>query len=64
MGLCWVGNTATQVTELVGLEIGDHKETIRFIIVEHMVEPFILGLAWLDKWRPLIWWEGVIDGYV
>lgn len=22
-----------------------------------MIEPIILGLAWLDKWQPNIWWE-------
>lgn len=52
------GTPAEHVTELVCLEIGEHREQIRFIVVEWMVEPVIRGLAWLHKWRPTIWWEG------
>lgn len=52
------GAPATQVT--VRLEIGEHRESIWFIVVEQMIEPILLGLAWLDKWKPNIWWE---DGF-
>lgn len=52
------GASATYVTEFVRLEIGEHWESIQFIIVERMIDPIILGLAWLDKWKPTIWWEG------
>lgn len=38
--------------------MGEHWELIRFVVITHMIEPVILGLAWLDKWRPTIWWEG------
>lgn len=40
------------------MELGDNRELIRFITVDVMIEPMILGLAWLDKWKPTIWWEG------
>lgn len=49
---------ATHVTEPVRLEMEEHWENIRFIVVERMIEPIILGLAWLDKLPELtIWWE-------
>lgn len=51
------GVPATHVTELVRLEIGEHWEYIRFVVVDTMIEPLILGLTWLDKWQPTIWWE-------
>lgn len=51
------GALATHVTE--DREIGDHTETIRFIIVEKMIEPIILGLAWLDKWGPTMVGRGL-----
>lgn len=52
------GVPTTHVTEPVRLEMGEHWENIRFIVVERMIEPIILGLAWLDKWELTIWWEG------
>lgn len=52
------GAPATHITEPVRLEIGEHQEDIRFIVVDKMIEPIILGLAWLDKWEPTSWWEG------
>lgn len=33
-------------------------EMIHFITVPKMTETVILGLALLEKWRPIIWWEG------
>lgn len=39
---------ATHITEPVWLEMGEHREVLRFII---------LGLSWLGKWGPKIWWE-------
>lgn len=38
--------------------MGNHWELIRFIVVPKMIESLILGLAWLDKWGPTIWWSG------
>lgn len=38
---------ATHMTKGVHLGIGDHIETIWFIVVEKMIKPIILGLAWL-----------------
>lgn len=49
---------ATHVTEWITLEIGPHRELIRFIVVPKMMEDVILGLAWLDKWGPTIWGGG------
>lgn len=40
------------------LEIGEHREILRFIVAAKMTESIILGLSWLDKWGPKIWWEG------
>lgn len=54
------GAPVTQVTETVRLEIGEHRESIQFIVVERMIELIILGLPRLDKWKPNIWWE---DGF-
>ncbi|XP_060545015.1 retrotransposon-derived protein PEG10 isoform X5 [Pantherophis guttatus] len=48
---------ATHLTEPVKLELADHWETIRFIIAPKMTDPVILGLSWLDKWGPIIWWQ-------
>lgn len=58
MGLPGGGAPATHVTEPVQLGIGEHWECLRFVVVDVMIEPIILGLAWLDKWKPTIWWEG------
>lgn len=57
-GLVMGGAPATQVTELIKVEIGEHWEHLRFIVVDRMIEPLILGLTWLYKWQPVIWWEG------
>lgn len=45
------------VTEAVRLEIGYHWELILFVVAPKMTEAVILGLAWLNKWRPTISWE-------
>lgn len=37
--------------------MGKYWEIIRFVVVPKMTELVILGLAWLDKWHPLILWE-------
>lgn len=52
------GALATHITEPVKLEMGEHWELSRFVVVATMNESLILGLAWLDKWGPTIWWEG------
>lgn len=52
------GSPATWVTEPIRLEIREYWELIRFIIVDSIIKLIILGLAWLDKWKPTIWWEG------
>lgn len=49
------GAPATCITEPVWMELGDHWEIIRFVVVTSMTEAVILGLAWLDKWGPPIW---------
>ncbi|KAK9395445.1 retrotransposon-derived protein PEG10 [Crotalus adamanteus] len=51
------GTLITQLTEPLRLEIGAHWEFIRFLVAPKMTEAVILGLAWLDKWKPFIWWE-------
>lgn len=43
---------ATLVTELVRLEMGQHREHIRFIIAPKITESIILGLTWLAKGDP------------
>ncbi|KAK9406808.1 hypothetical protein NXF25_005582 [Crotalus adamanteus] len=50
------GAPTNWVTEPVRMEIGIHWEVIRFIVVPSMSESIILGLAWLDKWTPNMWW--------
>ncbi|KAK9397281.1 hypothetical protein NXF25_020642 [Crotalus adamanteus] len=50
------GVPTTLVTEPVRMDIGGHWELIRFIVVPTMSESVILGLAWMDKWTPTIWW--------
>ncbi|KAK9408175.1 hypothetical protein NXF25_006949 [Crotalus adamanteus] len=50
------GAPTTLVTEPIRMDIGGHWETIRFIVVPTMSESVILGLAWMDKWTPTIWW--------
>ncbi|XP_039213407.1 uncharacterized protein LOC120314410 [Crotalus tigris] len=52
------GAPATHITEAIRLELGAHWETIQFVVAPAMSEAVILGLAWLDKWEPTIWWEG------
>lgn len=52
------GVLATHVTERVKLDFGQHWELIHFIVVPKMMEEVILGLMWLDKWGPTIWWAG------
>lgn len=52
------GAPATHITEPMKMELAQHWELIRFIIVQTMTVSVILGLAWLDKWGPTIWWEG------
>lgn len=49
---------STHLTEPVQLEKGQHWDIIQFVIVPKMTEAVILGLSWLDKWIPIIWWEG------
>lgn len=49
------GVPATFITEPVQMELGEHWEVIRFVVVPSMMEAVILGLAWLDKWGPTIW---------
>lgn len=42
------------VTERVVLEIGQHRETLRFIVVPSNMEEIVLNLSWLDKWGSMI----------
>lgn len=51
------GSPATHLTEPVCLEMDQHWEIIRFVVIPKMTKIVILGLAWLDKWCPTIWWE-------
>ncbi|KAK9401689.1 hypothetical protein NXF25_010045 [Crotalus adamanteus] len=50
------GAPTTLVTEPVRMEVAAHWEMLRFIVVPSMSEAIILGLVWLDKWTPTIWW--------
>lgn len=50
------GQPATHVTEWVILEIGPHQEVIRFMVVPGITEEIVLGLAWMNKWGPTLWW--------
>lgn len=52
------GRPATHITEQVTLEIGLHQERICFVVVPRIMEDMVLGLVWLDKWAPTIWWGG------
>lgn len=49
------GVPAMYITEPVWMELGEHWEVIRFVVVPSMTEVVILGLAWLDKWGLTIW---------
>ncbi|KAG8132775.1 hypothetical protein E2320_010605, partial [Naja naja] len=50
------------ITEQRGFETeevaGDDPMWISLVVVPHMTEALILGLAWLNKWDPTIKWEG------
>lgn len=48
------GAPATHVIEPVRLEIEEHQEDFRFIVIDKMIEPIILGLVRLDKLEPTI----------
>lgn len=50
------GQPATHVMERVVLEIGTHREVLQFVVVLRITVEVVLGLAWLDKWGPMIWW--------
>lgn len=52
------GTPASLLTEPIRLEMGYHWELIHLIVVPKITDAMILGLAWLDKWTPTIWWEG------
>lgn len=52
------GGSSTLLTEPVKLEMGQHRELIRFVVSPKMREAMNLGLSWLDKWSPTILWEG------
>lgn len=52
------GAPTTLLTEPVMLEIGRHWEIIRFVVAPKITKAVILGLSWLDKLPPTIWWEG------
>lgn len=52
------GAPANHLTKPVWLEMGEHREVLRFIIASKVMESVILSLSWLDKWGPMIWWEG------
>lgn len=39
------GKPVTHITEPIKLEIGEHWENLRFIVVEKMIESIILGMA-------------------
>lgn len=51
------GRAASHIMEPVQLKFGDHQETIRFMVTLKMAEERILGLTWLAKWGPWIYWE-------
>lgn len=55
-GLLIGGAPAMFLTESVRLEMSQHWEFIRFVVVPKMTEVVILGLVWLDKWGPTISW--------
>lgn len=56
-GFLMGGSPVTHVTEPICLDMGEHWDIIHFVVIPKMTETVILGLAWLDKWRPTIWWE-------
>lgn len=38
--------------------MGENWEVIQFIVVATITKSIIVGLELLDKWGPMIWWEG------
>ncbi|KAG8135010.1 hypothetical protein E2320_008072 [Naja naja] len=48
------GLPATHRTEPVNMVMGERWEWISLVVVSHMTEALILGLAWLDKREPTI----------
>lgn len=51
------GRGASHLMEPVQLKFRDYQETVRFMITLKMAEEIILGLTWLPKWVPWIYWE-------
>jgi hypothetical protein len=39
------------------MNIGDHSEVLRFMIVKYLQEDLILGRSWLSKHNPIIDWK-------
>lgn len=44
------------LTEPMHLRLGNHEETIRFMVATKMADAMILGLSWLSKWNPAVHW--------
>lgn len=45
------------VMELVELQIGNHWETLSFIVAPGMERPLLLGLVWFQKWNSSVNWR-------
>lgn len=48
---------ATLAALPVQLTLGDHGETIVFVVTPGMACPLILGMARLAKWNPAVDWR-------
>lgn len=42
------------IIETMEMQMGNHEETLRFIMAPRMERPLLLGLAWLQKWNPYV----------
>lgn len=50
------GLPTSYLTEPVSLRMGNHKETIQFMVAQKMAEAMILELTWLKKWSLTVCW--------
>lgn len=51
------GSLAHFITDPVEMWMGNHRETLSFIMSLGLERPLLLGLAWLQKWSPYVNWQ-------
>jgi hypothetical protein len=52
--ICWVTHNTTPIN--LGV-LGNHSETIPFLLIKSPQVPMVLGFSWLQQHNPLIYWS-------